>query len=426
MWELPLKYATMEKILQDMSFYLPDGSAGLLQKNTFGATVDRELPMYNVDGVEDSRLISALFRDYTYLASSYLLEPCHQQYLKDGTYGLGRQTLPKNISLPLWKLAEKLNAKPFMEYALSYALYNWKRKDPQGPIEAENVEIIRKFEGGKSEEGFIVTHVTMDAFTGELVGCVDKVLKAVEVQDHGALAEAFGDLLIVSRKINNEMDTMWMRSKPEDYNHFRTFILGIKSQPMFPKGVIYEGISDEPLAYRGESGANDSIIPTIDNLLETTGLMPKNPLTEILRDFRTYRPYGHNQYVNWVEQKARLVGVKDFSLSHPETALLYLQMLDHVREFRNRHWMFTKTFIINYTNHPVATGGSPIVSWLPNQLGAILDRMVEACEAIDSLTQTQPLSKVNVALKNDLEKRTMAQKRVLEREVADLKKRFHD
>jgi len=36
---------------------------------------------------------------------------------------------------------------------------------------------------------------------------------------------------------------------------------------MFPNGLIYEGVSDTPFFLRGVSGANDSIIPTLDNLL---------------------------------------------------------------------------------------------------------------------------------------------------------------
>lgn len=34
---------------------------------------------------------------------------------------------------------------------------------------------------------------------------------------------------------------------------------------MFPNGVIYEGVSDEPMSFRGESGANDSMVrnPTL-------------------------------------------------------------------------------------------------------------------------------------------------------------------
>lgn len=29
---------------------------------------------------------------------------------------------------------------------------------------------------------------------------------------------------------------------------------------MFPNGVIYEGVSETPLSFRGESGANDSMV----------------------------------------------------------------------------------------------------------------------------------------------------------------------
>src|SRR3954451_7082035 len=80
---------------------------------------------------------------------------------------------------------------------------------------------------------------------------------------------------------------MWQKSKPGAYTSFRTFIMGITSQSMFPNGVIYEGVSEEPLSFRGESGANDSMIPLVDNLCQIP--MPKNPFTTILKDFRRYR-----------------------------------------------------------------------------------------------------------------------------------------
>ena len=53
---------------------------------------------------------------------------------------------------------------------------------------------------------------------------------------------------------------MWSKSRPNDYTSFRTFIFGITKQSMFPHGVVYEGVSDEPLEFRGESGANDSMV----------------------------------------------------------------------------------------------------------------------------------------------------------------------
>lgn len=54
---------------------------------------------------------------------------------------------------------------------------------------------------------------------------------------------------------------MWKNSKPGEYISFRTFIFGITSQSMFPNGVVYEGINDnKPMFFRGESGANDSMV----------------------------------------------------------------------------------------------------------------------------------------------------------------------
>ncbi len=55
--------------------------------------------------------------------------------------------------------------------------------------------------------------------------------------------------------------------------------------------------------------------------------------------------------------------------------MLYLRLLEHVRSFRWRHWLFAREYIIRRTSHPTATGGTPIVTWLPNQLFACLDLM---------------------------------------------------
>lgn len=50
--------------------------------------------------------------------------------------------------------------------------------------------------------------------------------------------------------------------------------------------------------------------------------------------------------------------------------------------FRKKHWNLTKKYIIENTKHPVATGGTPITTWLPNQLGATLAYMQEVIDNI--------------------------------------------
>ena len=51
--------------------------------------------------------------------------------------------------------------------------------------------------------------------------------------------------------------------------------------------------------------------------------------------------------------------------------------------FRKKHWNLTKKYIIQSTKHPVATGGTPITTWLPNQLGATLQYMDEVVQKIE-------------------------------------------
>lgn len=411
------------------------GKKGLLFKGKLGEE-SKTIPEYNVDNITDTRLLSgtlesidpsfivllALFRDYTFWASAYLLEPCDILYRKKEDYGLGRQVLPRNIAVPLASLARKIDAKPFMEYALSYALYNWKKIDPRRPVKFQNLQLIRSFSGMDSEAGFILVHVSMVAHSGALVDATFRVLSAVERKDRTAFNSALDDFKNTMIKINGEMEKMWVRSKHEDYQKFRTFIMGIKNQPMFPKGVIYEGVSEEPLSFRGESGANDSMIPTADNLFELYDQMPENPLTEILKDFRQYRPIGHQIFLNHVYARAKELKVRDFALADSVSALKYLENLDQIRDFRWRHWNFTKQYILHYSKHPVATGGSPIVTWLPNQLKVVLVAMLDTIKDI----KPEKLSSKDKTKLKELTDRAATQKKVLLSEVAKLKKEYPD
>jgi indoleamine 2,3-dioxygenase len=108
--------------------------------------------------------------------------------------------------------------------------------------------------------------------------------------------------------------------------------------------------------------------------------MPSTPLTTILKDFRSYRPGNHRAFLSHVADLSLSVNFKTYALAESSSALRYLRLLDQVRDFRYRHWCFTREYILKKTAHPTATGGSPIVTWLPNQLVAVLDAMTGAGE----------------------------------------------
>ncbi|TPX59854.1 hypothetical protein SpCBS45565_g07652 [Spizellomyces sp. 'palustris'] len=420
---LPESFDKLESLLQRMPLRRYDtGKPGLLATGEFGRAVESELPVYDVSKVDDSRLLTALFRDYTFAASAYLLEPCDIMHRQRGDYGLGRDRLPRSLAVPLTQVAQKLHAKPFMEYAQSYSLYNYKRLDPTLPATYENLDLIRGFSGMDSEHGFILVHVSMVSHTGDQIKHTLGALEAISQSSREGFNSHLAGLLTTMQKINAEMETMWIRSSPGDYTKFRTFIMGTKNQPMFPRGVVYEGVSEQPTFYRGESGANDSIVPSLDNFLQVTERMPGNPLTEILKDFRSYRPENHSMWLTWLEGKAKELDVRGFALKDPNSAVLYLALLDQLRDFRARHWNFTKTYILKNTRHPTATGGSPIVTWLPNQLSVVLTSMTDVLTAINN--KKDDLTFSNRVLAEELGARAETQQRVLEREVRELKEGF--
>lgn len=291
-----------------------------------------------------------------------------------------------------------------MEYAGSYALFNYRLEDPKAGLAYSNLRLIRAFEHGldhtSSEAGFVLVHVDMVSNSGPLVAGTMECLDACAA-GHGPAASraAFNGgldkVLSALTRINGVMETMWDRSRPRRYTSFRTFIFGITSQSMFPDGVVYEGLNGgRPLSFRGESGANDSMIPLMDSLLQIP--MPDTPLTEILRDFRQYRPSNHRQFLLHVRDRSAAAGCKAFAVAArtepdapadereavKESRRLWLQILHQVRDFRWRHWCFAKEYIMKHTSHPTATGGSPIVTWLPNQLQAVMHEMVSIYEAV--------------------------------------------
>lgn len=131
---------------------------------------------------------------------------------------------------------------PFMEYAGSYALFNYRLEDPKLGLEYDNLRLIRAFEHGldplSSEAGFVLVHVAMVKHSGALVSAVMQSLEACASDDRAAFNMALRGVVNALTKVNSVMNEMWTKSKPQSYTSFRTFIFGITSQTMFPKGVV--------------------------------------------------------------------------------------------------------------------------------------------------------------------------------------------
>ena len=107
--KLPADFDALESLLSRMPIRTLSGAPGLLASCSLGAAVNKELP--DLSGAiekyhDDKVLMNALYRDYSFLASAYLLEPCHERFMRGEQYGLGRDVLPSVIAKPIVKVAE--------------------------------------------------------------------------------------------------------------------------------------------------------------------------------------------------------------------------------------------------------------------------------------------------------------------------------
>jgi len=384
--QLPTLFEPLSSIVNKIPMQLRDGSPGLMGLKDLGRTIDEELPLIDVSKIQDPVLLTALFRDYSFTASSYLLEPAHHTLLETGHYGVSRPVLPASLAIPLELLANKLGCFPFLDYANAYSLNNWYLEDPKLPIHYDNMKVMRQFNGCADERGFIATHSSMVYHSKFLVEAAQKAIIAASENDTFVLARSLRAHYKGLVKVYDQFREMWRVCNPKAYLSFRTFIMGpLGNSEMFPNGVTYEGVDSKPRYYRGETGAQDSMLPATDNLLELH--YPKNKLTEYLEDLRDYRPKDHRAYLEWVQKAAAQAELKKTAMSSSRSALALLENLNMLSKFRAQHWTMTKQYILNHTKFPRATGGTPITTYLPNLHGATLEYM----KLVD--TQLQHLKK---------------------------------
>lgn len=375
--QLPTKYAALQNIIDHMPIQKEDGSPGLLAtEGAIEAAVDQLADLDTLVAEEqDPVLLQALFRTYAFITSAYTLAPAHFAFLKTGKYGKAHNRLPAQVARPFTTVSNKLKVFPWLDYHYAYSLGNYKKLDPDGGFNWDNLGMCAKFSGMPDERGFIMLHVDMNQFSPDLISGIQKTLEAAAPD---VIGEGLAEVHQAIKAINERRQLMWEASRWKHYNDFRVFIMGIKgNDEIFGEGLIYEGVSEEYRQYRGQTGAQDNIIPTLDIFTGIIDFYPQNELTRYLLDLRQYRPVCIQQFLEDLrhDMESRPLIAYLAERRHSTGLISLLGILDEVYAFRNGHWQFVQKYIMANTVYPKATGGTPIISWIPNQLKAVLAAM---------------------------------------------------
>lgn len=398
---LPSKYVDLQNIIDDMPIVKDDGVAGLLAKEgAFEKAIDN-LPnlLDYVKEESDPYLLQALFRAYAFFTSAYTLAPAHFEFLKKGKYGKAYNYLPPQIAQPFVEVSQKLEVYPWIDYHYAYSLGNYKKIDRQGGMNWDNLGMCAKFSGMPDERGFIMLHVDMNQYSPDLI---DGISMALSSEEEVIMNEGLQKVLYAISEINERRRLMWTASRWKHYNDFRVFIMGIEgNEDIFGPGLVYGGVSEVYQKYRGQTGAQDNIIPTLDIFTGVIQFYPKNELTEYLLDLRQYRPKVIQYFLDdlRIELDKRPLIDRLNNSQNTEGKITLLKILEEIYTFRNGHWQFVQKYIMANTVYPKATGGTPIISWIPNQLNAVLSTMKSTFEHLPKHTpnfdQTTWLEKFN-------------------------------
>jgi indoleamine 2,3-dioxygenase len=108
--------------------------------------------------------------------------------------------------------------KPFMEYAGSYALFNYRLEDPAKGLDYENLRLIRAFEHGldpsSSEAGFVLVHIAMVKESGALVKGTVEMLEGCSASDRERFDDGLRTLVEGLRNVNAVMNSGLYGMKP--------------------------------------------------------------------------------------------------------------------------------------------------------------------------------------------------------------------
>ena len=278
------------------------------------------------------------------------------------------KVIPKNISKTWYKISQKLDRPPILSYA-SYALNNWKLQDVNKPFDLENIRILQNFLGGMDEDWFIMIHIAIEHEAKEILNNL-KTYYLDKNEDQSYLENA----LVSIKKINQIMNRMPEKCDPFIYyNRVRPYIFGWKNNPATPNGVIYEGVEEyggNPQLFRGETGAQSSIVPALDALLGVTH--SNDPLKEYLDEMRLYMPKEHRNMLNDLDQWSE--NNRSKSIREDSSVLLSDEIIKEVHTFRNKHLEYARIYIheqslSNQNNsNVVGTGGTPFMKYLDKHL----------------------------------------------------------
>ena len=259
-------------------------------------------------------------------------------------------SLPPPVARPLLAVSRRLGRQPILSHA-SLAMHNWRRLDPAGPIEVENLVNLLGIHGSTDETWFLTIAVAIEACGGEEPARIVRLELAAEAGDApavavelGRLRETIGRIAVLTERTREACDphVFYRRVRPP----FSGWI-----EP----GVRYEGTDlTEPLVLAGGSAAQSPLVQCFDAALSVE--QPEAARGPHL-DMRRYMNPRHRRFIEAVEASG---AVRRFAAATGDRAVrnAYDGALAALAELRRVHMAIVNDYIVRQADPGTAARGT--------------------------------------------------------------------
>jgi indoleamine 2,3-dioxygenase len=351
---LPAAYRIWDELGADLS--------ALLMTGRLRPTLERLTPL-TLDGLESESQRERAMLLLSVLANAYVWAE-----EKPATH------LPSGVAVPLYQLANELGRPPITTYT-SIVLYNWRRLDPTGPIDLDNIAARQLFWGGIDEQWFYMVPVAIEAQGAAVIPALIGTKEAMRADRAGDLLAHLKKLASVLEAINVTLMRLPERCDPYIfYQRVRPYLTGWEAP-----GVVYEGVSEKPQKFYGGSAAQSPIVQCFDAVL---GVRHRDRDTApYLLEMRRYMSPAHRRFIEALEDGLSL---HQYVLNHqgpyPVFGEVFNQCVRALEDFRRKHMEIAVRYIKHQAPpgvEPMGTGGTNFATFLGKALKETRESLIE-------------------------------------------------
>ncbi|XP_025080939.1 myoglobin-like isoform X1 [Pomacea canaliculata] len=306
----------------------------LVQGNRMRHEVDK-MPLLDHQHLQGHRQKRLAHLQLTIIASGYVW----QHGDKDAS-----KSIPKSIAVPLYYLSEELGLPPIVCHP-SLALANWAPLFPDRPLCLENLRCLYTLPGGAEAEWFFLTTVMVELTFGKCIQSILSVVTSTKEENEGQAIQGLSHIADVVKQMEEVLSHMHDKlTSGTFFNVLRPYLGGYggESSPL-PEGVVFEGISDQPIKAFGGSAAQSATLQVLDALL---GIQHTDGEKSFLMTMRTYMPPSHRQFVEAIENKSHSVRKFVECSNNSDLHKAYNTCLSAVARFRSYHIQIVTKYII--------------------------------------------------------------------------------